>query len=273
MTNLVKKNLIVQSLKINYYSSPKFNPNNCSVFLHGWGSEAMHLKNVFNLVENFVALDLPGFGLSDSPKNAFSVKDYALLLKAVLEKLKIHKPILVGHSLGGRIIIKYTALLKAENLINSKLNPQKLILIASAGIKEKDNFKKKIIRNLAKAKSVLDLPLIKKFKHQIKSKLYSTIRSDYYTSGDLRETYLKVISEDLSSDMKKIETETVLIWGEDDQDSPLENGKEMNRLIKNSKLYIVEDAGHFVFIDKPKEFSEIFKRETHPVPPFTGRER
>ena len=71
---------------------------------------------------------------------------------------------------------------------------------------------------------------------------------------EMRPTFLSVINEDLTEDMKKIKIPTLIIWGEDDDITPIEFGKRMNSLIPNSKFLILPRAGHFSFLDQPDEF-------------------
>jgi len=60
--------------------------------------------------------------------------------------------------------------------------------------------------------------------------------------------------EDLSTFFSKIKNQVLIIWGEDDKITPLDDGKLMNKLIPKSKLIIFEKAGHFCFLDQPDEF-------------------
>jgi pimeloyl-ACP methyl ester carboxylesterase len=250
---MVRRKIIVDDLYIAYYQSDTLNKENALIFLHGWGSESLHLKNIFETVDNYVAVDLPGFGKSELPKSVWSVGDYADFLKAFLDKLEIKSPTLVGHSFGGSIIIKYLA---------EKGVAKKVILISSSGIR-KGGVRIYIWKMLAKmAKVIMSLPGLDKFRDRLRSKFYKAIDAeDYIEAGKLTESYKKIIREDLKENMKKINTETVLIWGKEDKATPLEQGITMKKLIKNSRLDIIKNAGHFSFVDQPGEFNKIFLRE------------
>ena len=70
-------------------------------------------------------------------------------------------------------------------------------------------------------------------------------KSDYiYTKGIMKETYLKIISEDLSCHLSFIKVPTVIIWGDKDESTPVKNAYFINQKIKNSKLVIISGAGH-----------------------------
>lgn len=251
---MIQKELILDNLKINYYQSEGFNEN-ALVFLHGWQSQALHLKNIFSNSNNFIAIDLPGFGISEIPKEIWSLKSYAGFLKDFLIKLNIKNPILVGHSFGGSIIIKYCA---HGGVV------KKIILIAAAGIRKR-RITILIYKIIAKIfKAVFSLPILNLIKERARKNFYKIIDSeDYLNAGPLEESYKKIISEDLSEDLKKINTEAILIWGENDRDTPLKNGRLMSGLLKNSKLFIIKNAGHFPFLDQKEEFNKIFQKETN----------
>lgn len=246
---MLKKEIIIDNFKINYYQSENFDKDKAIVFLHGWGTNALSFKNILKRTENFIALDWPGFGGSERPNDVWGVEDYSLFLKSFLAKLDIKNPILAGHSFGGSIIIKYASL---------EQDIKKIILIGSAGIREQSK-KVKSYRMLAKIiKPVLALPGINLFRDKIRKAAYEKIDSiDYLESGEMREIYKKIIKEDLREDMEKIKIKTILIWGEDDKATPIEQARKMNELISDSKLNIIKNAGHYVFWDKEEEFMRI----------------
>lgn len=247
---LQKKNVIIYDLNIQYFQSENINKNNTLLFLHGWGSCAMHFVKTLEKCENFVAVDLPGFGNSEAPKTVWSLAEYAVFVEEFLKKLNFENPILAGHSFGGSVGIKYCA---------RKSKCQKLILIGSAGIRKR-NTEKTVFFIIAKIFGVLfSLPVLKALKDNARKSYYKMIDSeDYINAGILTETYKKVISEDLTPDLREIKTPTVLIWGENDKDTPLKDGELMQQLIENSKLFIIPDAKHYVFLDNEKDFDEIF---------------
>lgn len=248
------KNIIIGGLKINYYQSDNFNDKKAIVFLHGWQSEALHLKNIFENTNNWIAFDLPGFGKSDAPKEIWGMGEYAEFLKKILEKLGIKNPILAGHSFGGAVIIKYLA--------GNGAAARKIILISSAGIRER-GFRIYFYKALAKIFKVLFyLPGLSLIKNYVRKFFYKVIDSeDYINAGHLLENYKKIIKEDLREEMKKIAAETVLIWGERDKDVPLKNGELMRMLIPGARFYVIKNAGHFSFVDQPEEFKKVFIKE------------
>lgn len=223
------------------------------ILLHGWGLDSSTFWPTVNLLkDNFTLwlIDLPGFGRSDIPKAAFDTKDYAKIIADFIRKNKISKPIVLGHSFGGKISIRLTNLY--PNLMD------KLLLVGSSGLKGDSSFESTIAYPLAKIVHYL-IPDIFNIKTIIRKKFYRKIESDYENAGVMKGTLLKTIKEDLTDNLKGIEKETLLIWGDSDRAVPLKYGKRMYRLLKNSKLIIMEEQGHFLHIHDPERFANYVK--------------
>ncbi|MBI4993834.1 alpha/beta hydrolase [Candidatus Wolfebacteria bacterium] len=225
------------------------NPQKSLIFIHGWGASCEtfkpfypHLKSEFIIYD----LDLPGFG-KEKINKAMSLKDYADFVRDFLGKNQIQNPIILGHSLGGAIAAKF-ALLYSERI-------SKLILINAAVIR-KPNLKTKIIR---KSANLANLFLSQKIKNII-LKILKLENSDYAEINNpiLKETFKKIIDENLESNLPKIKTPTLIIWGDQDKETPLEHGRLTAKLIHNSQFHILK-GGHFIFFDQPKKFIELIK--------------
>ena len=90
------------------------------VYLHGWGQNIAMMEPIakpFTETHRLVILDLPGFGNSDEPEEAWDLEEYVNMLKALLDYLGIKKPNLIGHSFGGKISILYASKYDTERLI------------------------------------------------------------------------------------------------------------------------------------------------------------
>ena len=112
-----------KDLKINYkdYGNKEGEP---IIYLHGWGQNIQMMEPIakpFEKTHHLIILDLPGFGISDEPEEAWTLDDYVEMLHELLKKLKITKPNLIGHSFGGKISLLYA----------SKYEVNKLMLLAS----------------------------------------------------------------------------------------------------------------------------------------------
>lgn len=242
--------IIANGQLVSYYSSNK-QQNGCLIFLHGWRSQKEIWSNIINKFsdKSSYAIDLPGFGQSPAPKEEWTVGDYAKTIKEFIDKFELTNIVVIGHSFGGRVGIKLVS--KYPNLVS------KLVLVDSAGF-PLDKTTKSLMGAAAKVVKPFFKP---KFMQGLRKSIYKQIGAeDYLATPELQKTFVNVTSEDLANDLKNIKCPTLIITGENDQDAPVVFGEKMNRLILNSKLKILNDAGHFSFLDKPVEFEEILKK-------------
>ena len=240
----------INQLKINYIESGQGQP---VVLLHGWGGSIKSFEVVHNYLKNHCkvySLDLPGFGQSEEPPSPWDLSCYADLVEQFLNRLQINNPILIGHSFGGRIIIKLAG--------ERKLPMKKIILVDSAGVKPKRSLKYYYkVYTFKLIKKTFQLPFIKPFTgnllERVKGKFGS---SDYKNASDImRQVMVKVVNEDLRHLLPHIKPPTLLIWGENDQATPVSDGKLMEKLIPDAGLVVFQNAEHFSYLDKVNEFS------------------
>lgn len=78
-------------------------------------------------------------------------------------------------------------------------------------------------------------------------------------SGVMRETFVKTVTEYLEPTLPKIQQEVFLLWGENDDATPVYQAKRMDDRLKNSALVTIPDAGHYAFLDQPQKFLAIAK--------------
>ncbi len=235
--------LTINNKKINYEIEGEGKP---LILLHGWlaSLETMkplqkHLAKWFKVYN----VDIIGFGKSELPDNPMSTNEYGDFLKEFIEKLNIDNPILIGHSNGGRTIINYAG----RNL--GKIN--KIVLIDSAGIKPKRKpnyyikvYTFKLVKNIVKF-------LPKKFEKLREKALSKFGSADYKASPEvLRKTMNIILNEDQRKIMPNINVPTLMIWGDKDTATPLEDAKKMEKLISNSGIAVLEGAGHFSYLDR-----------------------
>ena len=250
-----EKQIIIRDLLLNYFAAETSSTAQTVVFLHGWRSRAQIWMPVLKALAaagkyNLYALDFPGFGKSEKPKEVYQLDDFRDIVEEFLKKLNLEKVSLVGHSFGGRVAIKLTTVTSAAI--------EKLILVDSAGFKTQ-GAKKGFLNTMAKiVKPVFKLPHISK----LRPRIYQLIGAEDYVAADspeIRQTFLNIINEDMTDIMKKIKIPTLIIWGADDKDTPAHSGRRLHSLIPGSRFEIVAHAGHFSFLDDPGHFTDLLK--------------
>lgn len=244
----MQENIVdIDNTRIFYVESGKGYP---LVLLHGWGCDSIifkHIQTFFSEWFRVVAIDFPGFGKSDTPDEPWDIYKYANITKKTIQALKLEKPILLGHSFGGRVSL----------IIAPEIQSKKIILTGSAGIKPKRPLKYYIkVYSYKALKQLLNLPGLKAKREEILEKYRQKAGSQDYKNAKpiMKQILVKVVNEDLRHLMPKISSPTLLLWGENDTATPLADGKNMEKLIPGSGLVIIKNAGHYCFIEKQNEF-------------------
>ena len=213
--------------------------NETILILPGWGNTRPTFQRIINHFKDSFTIyivDYPGFGNSPSPNQELTMDDYKEIIDNFIKKQKIHNPIIIAHSFGGRIV----SLLKT--------NISKCILIDVAGIKRKKIkvwIKEKIYKITKKI-------LILFHKKELVIKLKNVFASEDYKDvpKNMQKTFQNIIKQDLKKEYQKLSCETLIIWGEKDQDTPLKDAYLLNRLIPNSGLTIYKNSTHFSYLEK-----------------------
>lgn len=220
------------------------------VLLHGWGQCVAAFKPIIDSLKNdfqVYTLDFPGFGQSEEPKTIWSVYDYADMVEKFIKQLEIKNPTIFGHSFGGRVGIIYAG---RQNDLN------KLVLIDSAGIKPKrglDYYAR--VYSYKLGKKILSLPGLKAYKDQMMANAGS---SDYKNASPaMRQIMSKVVNEDLQHLMPSIQVPTLLVWGDMDDATPLNDAKIMEKKIPEAGLVVFEGAGHYSYLDRLDQFLRV----------------
>ena len=221
------------------------------LLLHGWGSSYDVYNGIINTFQSkfrITAINFPGCGNSDCMQSPWCLEDYCNLVVKVINELGLCNPILIGHSHGGRVILK----LVAEGM----LNPPKIVLLDSAGIIPKKSLKQK-----ARAKSFkiikwfCTLPILKNHTENLLEKARRHYGSADYNAAPLvlRKTMVSLVNTDLRNLLPNIKCPSLLIWGENDTATPLCDAKIMEKLIPDAGLCVIKGTGHYSFCERPFE--------------------
>lgn len=240
---------IINDTKLNFTKSGDKGKD--VILLHGWGQNRIMMEAIENFLSlHFVVynLDLPGFGESDEPKRAYSVEDYSEFLRAFIIKEEIEEPILIGHSFGCRIALHYAL----------KYPVNRMVLTGAAGIRDKRGLKWYLKTYSYKlGKKVLSLPIFKKQLAAMQDKVGS---EDYRNaSGVKRETLVKVVNDDVTPFLKDIKTETLLVFGTNDEATPLAKGEMMEKLMPNATLVVFEGDDHYAYFHQAQRFNMVLE--------------
>lgn len=216
------------------------------VLLHGWGQNIEMMRPVGDKLQKnnrIIIIDLPGFGESEEPKELWTMYDYAEMVNILLKKLKVKKPIMIGHSFGGKISLIYASLYEVD----------KLILFGSPFKKEikKLSLKTKVLKSLKK------VPGLNKLEGFAKKHIGSR---DYREASDfMRKILVEHVNLDIEEDVKKIKCPTLMIWGTNDKEVPLERAYELEKLISDSAVIPYEGCTHYAYLENLGQTVNIIK--------------
>lgn len=248
-----------QDLKVQYIEQGQ---GPLVVLFHGWGANKELFQALISTLAaryRVAAPDTPGFGQSQEPGEAWSLEDYCAFSKAFIDHVagpEDKEVILGGHSHGGRTLIR----LVGSGMLERKVS--KLILIDSAGIvHEKTPEQMRRIKRYKRGKKILSLPPVKAlFPHALERLQSKSGSADYrMASPVMRQSMVKLVNEDVREYLPGIKAETLLVWGDQDKDTPLSDGQLMERMIPGSGLAVLAGAGHFSFLDRQYQFLAVMR--------------
>jgi pimeloyl-ACP methyl ester carboxylesterase len=222
------------------------------LLLHGWGA---NISLVWPLAEAMIklgyrcyALDMPGFGKSPEPPQAWTVYDYAKLIIAYMDAHKLKQVYLFGHSFGGRLAL----ILGAEHGTRIR----KMALSDAAGIRPKEEFwpglRLKSYKAIRDAMVKIGLKGLAETLREAYNKRYGS--ADYQAvSGIMRQTMVNVVNEDLLGYAARVQASSLLFWGSKDEDTPLWMGQKLEKTIPDAGLVVYEGAGHYAYLERLAE--------------------
>ena len=226
------------------------------VILHGWGAHIEAVGPILGALEGaseLIALDLPGFGESDPPEQAWDVDAYARFMIHFLDELAVERAHLVGHSHGGRVSIALAA--------DEPDRVGRLLLIDSAGIPPKRGWRYRrrvAVAKLGRVAAKIGGGPGRRLQERMRARVASR---DYLEASEaMRGTFRAVIAADLTDRLPRVRASTLLVWGDRDDDTPLWMGKRMEELIPDAGLVVLEGAGHYSYADSPGQFRAVARR-------------
>ena len=228
------------------------------IFLHGTPTDYLLWRGITpaltygNTIYN---LDLMGFGLSEKPANqTYSLDTYVGQLSKLIANFHLDNPILVGHEIGGVIATLYTLrnpgkvrkLIIMDAPLYSAAPPLVLRLLRTrliGGLFTGDWFLRRILRGgMMKPELMTDA-------------IVNDYLKPYHDDPGARSALLKclrelnlrpVLENEVRANLGKIQTPTLIMWGDGDPYAPLDFAKKLKDDIPNSELYVVLRSGHYI---------------------------
>lgn len=226
------------------------------LLLHGWGANIEAMLPIANCVaamgKKAITPEFPGFGESAPPKEVWGVPEYANCIRQLIEQMELVGADVVCHSFGGRVTIWLAS-------HEPKLF-RRIVLVDAAGVRPKRGLKyyvRTYSYKLGKRLARVDW-INRALKLEVKQQ---NAGSEEYRAlnGVMRGTFVKVVNQDLTDRLQYIKNPTLLIWGENDQDTPLYMAQIMEKKIPDCGLVTLADAGHFSYADQYSQFCAVLR--------------
>lgn len=245
MKNITMSQITIDNFTINQGIAGEGKP---LLLLHGWGA---NLTLVLPLAEALMrhdyrcyALDMPGFGESDEPPQAWTIFDYANFVIQYLDYHQLQQVYLFGHSFGGRLGL----ILGAEH--SHRLI--KMALSDAAGIREAPPLWFKIrLNTYKKIRDTMNAVGLKSLAEDLRQQYNKRYGSTDFqaVSGVMRQTFVNVVNQDLLEYAAHVKVSTLLFWGDKDEDTPLWMGQKLEQTIPDAGLVVHKGAGHYAYLD------------------------
>lgn len=249
--------VVIDGIKINY---ERQGTGEDILVLHGWGASIKTMRPVIDaLVLGFcvTAVDFPGFGGSDMPPDTYGVPEYMDIVYRLLKLLGIKKTHIICHSFGGRVAVMLAA--KHPDTTG------KIVFTGAAGLIKRRSLKRRLRTFAYKtAKRINRGRVIKRVLKALGKDVGSYVKNagsaDYKALPEnMKKVFVRIVNLDLKSFLPYIKSPSLLIWGENDTETPLKFGRIMEKLIPDAGLVVFPGAGHYAYLEYSGRFNHIVK--------------
>ena len=252
------------------------------VFVHGLGGQWQNwLENIPRAAQErrVVALDLPGFGLSEMPRAEISISNYARCVEALCQHLDLGPVDIVGNSMGGFVT--------SEVAIRYPERVERLVLVSAAGISSAGVYRAPALLagrvaavltayTAARHRQMAARPVTRHAALSIVARHPSRLAPDVAWEGLMKgagkpgfqDALRANLVYDFRDRLPEIRCPTLIVWGENDSVISVHDAAEFERLIPDSRKLLMKDTGHVPMIERPRTFNDQlmeFLAETGPA--------
>ncbi len=239
------------------------------VLVHGLNGRALHdwQHQIPVLAQGYHVLtfDLPGFGDSGKDVAYYSPTEYARFIHFLVERYASDKIVLVGHSMGGAISLRYSA--------NYPQQVERLILVDVAGVLHRVAYARQLAKGWVQTNATDDsrfLSLADRVANKLLSKAEpltgpvvelmagKLLRHELLNVEPAVISAMTLVNENLSDALSRIELPTFLIWGENDRVAPMRTAQVLQGFFPTARLAVISNAAHVPMIEQPERFNELF---------------
>ena len=209
--------------------------------LHGWRRSSSDFAAVLDGLDA-VALDLPGFGASAEPPEAWGAAEYAAAVAPVLDEIA-PAPVVLGHSFGGRVAVHLAA---AHPGRVGALVLTGVPLVRLPGASRRPPALAFRVGRALHRRRLLGDDRMERLRQRYGSADYRAAQ------GVMRGVHVRVVNESYDEQLAAIRVPVELVWGDDDAEVPLAVAEAASHLLADARLTSVPGAGHLTPITAPE---------------------
>ena len=224
--------------------------------LHGWGANIESVMPIVNSLRDryrVIAYDSLGHGDSDAPDEVIGGDDYVALLKRIYDYYGVSRATCIGHSFGGKTLSVFAALYPER--------VDKLVLVDASGVLPKRSFSYyRKVYTFKFLKNMYKLLFFWQDTEKALARFYKKFGSDDYKAADgiMRKVFVKVVNESTEEYFPRIQADTLLIWGDEDDATPLYMAKVFEEKIPEAGLVVLK-GGHYSYLDAYGQFDAVLR--------------
>jgi pimeloyl-ACP methyl ester carboxylesterase len=267
----------IDGCSVNYVDIGEQGDHRPIVFIHGLSGQWQNwLENIPRFAEQrrVVAMDLPGFGMSEMPRDKISIELYGNFVAEMCRRLDVAPAVVVGNSMGGFVA--------AEVAIRAPEIVERLLLLSSAGVSQMDIAQRPLMAAAKVAGFLATVNLAGKRwiarrrvpRHWVMSLICrhpGGIKADAIFEGLMKgadkpgfESALRgTIEYDFRDRIPQIGAPTIVVWGEKDMIIPVKDADAFVSMISGAQKIILKDTGHVPMFERPKAFNDVLEEFLH----------
>jgi pimeloyl-ACP methyl ester carboxylesterase len=241
------------------------------VLIHGLGGSWQNwLENMPHLMESHrvIAIDLPGFGFSEEPREDISISGYAACMDQVFEQLEIDSATVVGNSMGGFVgadmalafpqRVRRLALVSAAILWNERRRARPLVTLSRVTGAYTAVFMNRweIAATRPRVREAILSQVVRRPANLSPELAYEIMRRAGSPAA-FGEALEALFDYRLRDHLHEIAAPTLVVWGTHDLLVPPHHGREMAQVIPDARLEVFERTGHMPMLERPARFNRV----------------
>lgn len=236
------------------------------ILLHGLGANVGRWSDTINALAvdyRVLAYDLPGFGKSEKRNQAYTIPLFLRSLEEFIDRLQLKSPVLIGHSMGGAVVLEY--------LLKHPERTPRAVVVSPAGVRHSHSimgrllgailirapFSQRVVPRalgrcaVQRTEPILDM--VFQASHAEQDPTWTQLRRV------VRSSTRSLLAYSVQHRLHEIKTPLLVVWGEEDTLQAPHLALVMHREIPLARIAMMPECGHYPMLEKPDEFNHVVK--------------